>query len=210
MAGQNKAQILAALTKELGDVIMKLFSRIKAFFRYKGRDAEVEVSSAEIRQGKVYLHPVDDKGHVVCIKTSAVDILINANEDISESDVEILDAKKHAAQRQQERLARENTAKSSHQGSNRNKNALDYERPQMKKVSFTLYPDEYETLMDSINTHGYRKTEFLLACVSAAKKNSMEATYKKYINDHKARRTAEREAMRQAKKQANIQAAILQ
>ena len=40
---------------------MKLFSRIKAFFRYKGKDAEVEVSSAEIRQGKVYLHPVDAK-----------------------------------------------------------------------------------------------------------------------------------------------------
>jgi len=189
---------------------MKLFSRIKAFFRYKGKDAEVEVSSAEIRQGKVYLHPVDDKEHVVCIKTAAVDILINANEDIRERDVEILDAKKHDVQRQQERLAHENAAKSSRQGSSRNKSTLDYERPQMKKVSFTLYPDEYETLMDSINTNGYRKTEFLLACVSAAKKNSMEATYKKYINDHKARRTAEREAMRQAKEQAKAQVAVLQ
>ena len=60
MTGQNKVQIHAVLTTQ-GDVIMKLFSRIKAFFRYKGKDAEVEVSSAEIRQGKVYLHPVDAK-----------------------------------------------------------------------------------------------------------------------------------------------------
>lgn len=64
--------------------------------------------------------------------------------------------------------------------------------------------------MDSINANGYRKTEFLLACVSAVKKNSMEATYKKYINDHKARRDAERVAILQAKERASVKATVLQ
>lgn len=136
-----------------------------------------------------------------------MDILIDSSEDISESDIEIIDAKKHAAQRQQERLARENAAQASRR---HNKITLDYARPQMKKVSFTLYPDEYESLMDNIKANGYRKTEFLLACVSSAKKNSMEATYKKYITDHKARRDAERVAIQQAKERAKAQVTVLQ
>ena len=185
---------------------MKFFTKIKAFFRYKDNDAEIEVSSAEIRRGKVFLHPVDDKDHVICIKTSAVDILINANEDISEDGVEIIDAKKHAAREAQERPAPEKKPILPRTGSGRAGNSYGYDRPQMRKVSFSLYPDEYETLMDTINANGYRKTEFLLACVSAAKKNSMDANYQKYLNDHKARRAADREAMRLAKELANANA----
>ena len=64
----------------------------------------------------------------------------------------------------------------------------------MRKVSFTLYPDEYEMLMSSIKEKGYKKTEFLLACVTSAKKNSMESTYRKLENSRYERRLAEREA----------------
>ena len=71
----------------------------------------------------------------------------------------------------------------------------------MKTVSFSLYPEEYEMLMDNIRESGFKKTEFLLGCVFAAKKNSMEATCQKYTIEHKARREADRQAARLAQEQ---------
>jgi len=56
---------------------MKLLSKIKAFFRFRDQEAEMEVSAAEIRHGKVFLHPVEDAEHVYCIKTDAVNIIIS-------------------------------------------------------------------------------------------------------------------------------------
>lgn len=71
----------------------------------------------------------------------------------------------------------------------------------MKVIRFSLYPDEYDMLMSKILENGYRKTEYLLACVSAAKKNSMEANYKKFTENRKDRRAADREAARRAHEQ---------
>ena len=54
-------------------------------------------------------------------------------------------------------------------------------------------------LVSSMQKDGYKKkTEFLLACVSSAQKNSMQANYQKYAAEHKARRIADRQAARQA------------
>ena len=70
---------------------MKLLSKIKAFFRFRGQDAELDVSAVETKNGRVYLHPEEDKSKVYCIRSSAVEIYISPRESISEDDVEILD-----------------------------------------------------------------------------------------------------------------------
>lgn len=103
---------------------MRLFNRIKAFFKYNGEDAEVDASAVVIRNG--------------------------------------------------------------------------YQKPHMKKVTFTLYQDEYELLMNNIKDNGYKKTEFLLACVTSAKKKSMESTYRKWENSRHERQLAYRKAQKQA------------
>ena len=73
---------------------MKIFSKIKAFFRFRNLDAEMDVSAAEVKNGNVFLHPLDDNQHVYCIKSDAVDIIISPRENIREEDVEIIDLKK--------------------------------------------------------------------------------------------------------------------
>jgi len=77
--------------------------------------------------------------------------------------------------------------------------------PIMKRVSFSLYEDEYEMLMSHLKNNRYRKTEFLLACVSATKKNSLDATYRRYTIEHKERRKADREAAILAQQQARLE-----
>lgn len=74
-----------------------------------------------------------------------------------------------------------------------------YERPQMRTVSMKLYQDEYDFLMATIEANGYKKTEFLLACVTAAKKKSMETNYQKYYAERLRRRREQREAAAKAR-----------
>lgn len=70
---------------------MKVLQKIRAFFRYRNQAAELEVSSAEIKQDRVFLHPVNDPEHVYCIKSQNVGIYINQEKDLREEDIEILD-----------------------------------------------------------------------------------------------------------------------
>lgn len=192
---------------------MKILSKIKAFFKYRNQDAELTVSAAEVRNGRVFLHPEDDPTRIFCIKSSAVDILISPQENIREEDLEIIEVK------QPERVVQEVTPGAApfppnnepekqpkpetHKlipatGQNFRRRPLSFYMPKMKTVSFKLYPEEYDMLMSSMRENGYKKTEFLLACVSSAKKNSMEATYHKYAAAHKERRLTDRQAAKRA------------
>ena len=70
--------------------------------------------------------------------------------------------------------------------------------PKMHTVSMRLYPEEYEFLMAAIEEKGYKKTEYLLACVAAAKKKSMESNYQKYYAERLRRQKERREAAKRA------------
>ena len=193
---------------------MRILNRIKALFKFRGDPAELKVSKAEIKKGKVFLHPVDDPMRVVCIKSSAVDIVINPHADIQESDVQIIDLagqKKEAIVEEKKQFEKNKKQKKMEvddvptvSNDTLERKPLSYFMPKKKIVSISLYDDEYEMLMDNINANGYQKTEYLLACVSAAKKNSLDATYRRYTEEHKERRTADRHAANLAREQDNL------
>lgn len=187
---------------------MKLLSKIKAFFQYRGQQAELDASAAEIKNGRVYLHPKDNPSKVYCIRSNTVDILISPRENICEEDLEILEIKKpesaaSSGETQIDPTPAPSTAEAE-QSSTQSKASI---RPRplnafyqpMKRITFTMYPEEYDMFMSSMQKDGFKKkTEFFLACVSSAKKNSMQANYQKYAAEHKARRIADRQAARQA------------
>lgn len=178
----------------------------------------MEVSAAEIKQRKVFLHPMDNEDLVYCMKADMVDIVINPQKDIRDEDVQILKVKKLGEKEPKdktamapekapkdknapakERIPKENAGQRSAQ--TYSPRPISYYMPKMKTVSFTLYEDEYDSLMNGIKADGYRKTEFLLACVNTAKKNSLEATYRKYTAVHKDRRVSDRLVAKAAQEQ---------
>jgi hypothetical protein len=65
----------------------------------------------------------------------------------------------------------------------------------------SVYPEEYEMLMSSIKEYGYKRADFVLACVNTASKGSMEKAHKKIVKTHKAM-VLEKQAL--AKKQAEV------
>lgn len=187
---------------------MKILSKIKAFFRFQNQDAELEVSAAEIKNGKVFLHPKEDKSRIYCVKSDNVDIFISPRTNICEDDVEIIEFQNRNITKQAQDPAPKKSENRDDSGERERKwikNQLASHTPVMKTVQLRLYPDEYEMLMTQIQENGYKKTEFLLACVSAAKKHSMEANYKKYDILHQQRRAESRRAAKAAREQARSQ-----
>ena len=73
---------------------MKLFETIRAIFNFRGKRAELELKSAEIRGDKVYMHPADDPDHTFCVSGKAIDILIDPSVALTEDDFLVIDNQK--------------------------------------------------------------------------------------------------------------------
>lgn len=71
---------------------MNVLKRIIAFFTYNGEETEMEVTSAEVKENGVFLHPTDDPTHTLFINSNSVDIFIN-NENITDKDIVLIDNK---------------------------------------------------------------------------------------------------------------------
>lgn len=176
---------------------MNILKRIRAFFTFKGEPIEMELSKAEIKNGKVFLHPSDEPTRTYCIKTNTVDILINANDQVADPDVLIKDIRNSKNPNVTEKAAKDGGKSSSKSGKDSAITSMvqvnnELDKYKKKRVSFMLYPEEYNMLMENIQSSGYKKTEYFLACVTSAKKQSMDAAYKKYLHTHSLMRKEER------------------
>ena len=74
-------------------------------------------------------------------------------------------------------------------------------KPKKKSFTVMLYPDEHERLMRLIKENGYKKVEYILACIDSAKKTSMEANYKRLTEEHERRRKADAEEAKKAREE---------
>lgn len=189
---------------------MKLINKIKAFFTFKGEKQEMELSAAEVKSKGVFLHPVDDPAHTFFVKSSSVDIIINQNDEVLEDNITIFD-RKNINGLQMEQEIREGFLKELKEESPAEARIVPvtttYIMPKKRRFSVLLYQDEYDELMSNISSHGYKRTEFFLACVNSVKKQSFETNYKKYTSEHQKRYKAERADAEKQKREAtnNIQ-----
>ena len=196
---------------------MEILKKIRAFFHLQGRQVEMTLEAAEIRGNKVFLHPADDPEHTVCVKACAVDLYINPLAETPDEDVSMIDHKKRRTDRQDVPLTdgmKSKAQKGPSKAEPTEKSSqntyepvdVDYKQfmPKMRTVSMRLYQEEYEMLMENIQVNGYKKTEYLLACVAAAKKKSMQTEYQKYYTEHQQRRKEAREAAKARAEQYNL------
>ena len=71
---------------------MNLLNKIIAFFTLKGEKQEIEVDRAEVKTSGVYLHPANDSEHILFIKSSSVNLMINPDGEVKEEEIVILDS----------------------------------------------------------------------------------------------------------------------
>ena len=181
---------------------MKFMNRLKAFFRKNNEPIELDLRAAEIKEGKAFLHTKGEDAVTYLVRASDIEIRLNKDASLSELDILTISKKSSEDKKMQETKQGDKVNK---QQSTSPKSAFNngviYADDRFKKRSFSvsLYQDEYDMLMESIKTYGYKRADFVLACVNTASKGSMEKAHKKIVKNHKAI-LLEKQAL--AKKQA--------
>lgn len=170
---------------------MKFMNKIKAFFRKNDEPVELDLVAAEIREGKAFLHTKGEKPMTYLVRAN--DVEIRLNKDVSLRDVDILtvkktpkegkdrtgktDEKSKGLQPQTQVPAAENS------GGQAEVYALD--RFKKRKFVISIYPEEYEAINTTIKEYGYKRADFVLACVNTATKGTMEKAHKKIVKTHR-------------------------
>lgn len=175
---------------------MNFLSKIKAFFIIKGKQEQMELVSAEISQKGAMLHPLDDPQHSFFVPSNNIDIFISPDIEVNADDIVVVDNDESDNNEDLQEISMQETPEQEtlpphlriHQIKPR---ALSTFMPSKKRFSVMLYPDEYEMLMKNISDTGYKKVEYFLACMTSAKKQSMDYVYKRYTAEHAKRRKAD-------------------
>lgn len=182
---------------------MKILSKIRALFNFKGEVQEMSVSAAEIKKDKIFLHPTDDPEHVFCIKAKSVDILIDPQEELGEDDITVIDTQKGKDEDEELKAPPRHSGGSRTGGKDVYPNVPSYYIPQKRKMTLLFYPDEYDMIMEHIQSYGYKKTEYFLACAKAARPTSLASAYKYYSNLHKQKKAEDLRKAREAQQSTN-------
>ena len=157
---------------------MKLISKIKAFFRRNEETVELDLAAAEIREGKAFLHTKGDNPMTYFVRAN--DIEIRLNKDAVINDVDILTVKKPSKDDEQREKQKEKEIQKANKkkvssitpkeesSTAQSAEFLDLERFKKRKFVISVYPEEYDLLMSSIKEYGYKRADFVLACVNTA------------------------------------------
>ena len=167
---------------------MNILNKIRAFFTRENEQISLELSAAEIKNGKAYLHPKSATGITYIIRSEDVEIRLNDGKSLNGADVIVVDKSKKRSSDISHKPSKTAPVYDGNSGTL----LPDYGRFKKKTFSVSLYQDEYETLLNTIKEYGYRWADFILASAKTATKGTMEREHKKLIKVHKEIRKEER------------------
>ena len=176
---------------------MKLRKVLKAFFCHKEKPVELDLSAAEIREGRAYLHPKNEAGVTYLVRSDNIEISLSKGFSLSPDHIIKMDPKeKKAPEREPKEKSHQKIKPVSRtvSGDRPGSNAADDEFDKYRKRKFvvSLYPDEYDSLMASMKEYGYKRADFVLACVNTATKGTMEREHRKIVKVHNELRKEEK------------------
>lgn len=177
---------------------MKIRNILKAFFFHKEEPVELDLSAAEIREGKAYLHPKNELGVTYLVRSNDIEISLSKGSSISPENIIKIEPKS-----KQKKPEDADKKKSIQKDSKTSKPAGDgtssapvadneFDKYKKRKFVVSLYPDEYDSVMASMKEYGYRRADFLLACVNTATKGTMEREHKRIVKIHTVLRKEEK------------------
>ena len=176
---------------------MKIKNILKAFFFHKEEPVELDLSAAEIREGKAFLHPKNEKGVTYLVRSDNIEISLSKGFSLSPENIIKIepkdqkkrpegDAKKNTPQKKDPTKATGDKTSASPVADN------EFDKYKKRKFVVSLYPDEYDSVMASMKEYGYKRADFVLACVNSATKGTMEREHKKIVKAHTILRKEEK------------------
>lgn len=172
---------------------MKLLKKIKAFFIHEDEPVELDLSAAEIKEGKAYLHPKGEDKVTYLVKSDDIGIHLNNGRSLSPKDIIKIAPKppkesmgptvKSDKEKTPSNSPRKPTTPVVVQKTTPN----EFDRFKKRTFTVSLYPEDYDTLMSSMKGYGYKRADFVMACVNSASKTTMERAHKKIQKANKLR-----------------------
>ena len=166
---------------------MKIINKIKAFFFHQEEPVELDLIAAEIKEGKAFLHPRGEENVTYLIRSDDIAITLSKGRSLNPKDI----LKTKPKSKEPEKDAKQPSTKdpksdrTSIPPLETTQAATDeFDRFKKKKFVVSLYPDEYDSIMSSMKEYGYKRADFVLACVNSAAKGTMEKAHKKIIKSH--------------------------
>ena len=189
----NKAQIY--LCKKKGVNTMKIINKIKAFFTHHDEPVELDLVAAEIRAGKAFLHPRGEENVTYLVRSDDIEITLSKGRSLNPTDIFKTGPKEKNISKDLKQLDNKDAKQPPAQTPKDSKPtkppmettqtaADEFDRFKKRKFVVSLYPDEYDTIMSSMKEYGYKRADFVLACVNSAAKGTMEKAHKKIVKSH--------------------------
>lgn len=172
---------------------MKIPKILKAIFSHKEEPVELNLSAAEIREGKAFLHPKDEKGITYLVKSDNIEISLSKGLSLNSKDVIRIEEKKKPATEKIDYVlnpasvhSKKDKAPSDFPNTPMSEAPDPFEKYKKRTFSISLYPEEYDTITARMKDYGYSRADFVLACVNTATKGTMEREHKKIVKNHTA------------------------
>lgn len=182
---------------------MKIINKIKAFFIHRNEPVELDLIAAEIKEGKAFLHPRGEEGVTYLIRSDDIEITLNKGRSLTPKDIlktgpkEKISPKAQQAEKEKAKQPPEQTTtpnksiKPALETTQTTENEFD--RFKKRKFVVSLYPEEYDRIITSMKEYGYKRADFVMACVNTASKGSMEKAHKKIVKEHGERLKEQKE-----------------
>ena len=176
---------------------MKIIKKLKALFFKDDRPISLDLAAAEVKEGKAYLHPKEDRTITYLVKSDDIEIRLSKGKSLTGKDIMVIGKRKKAEKepsKPEEKKSTQDTPKSKPKDPNDPGNMVyDLSRFKKKIFSVSLYPEEYDRLMDTIQKSGYKRSEFILASSVSATEKRMASAQKKVVIARKELRKEEKE-----------------
>lgn len=183
---------------------MKIFRKLKALFFRDDRPISLDLAAAEIKEGRAYLHPKEDRTITYLIKSDDIEVRLSKGKSLTDKDIMVIGKRKKSEKGPQ--LPKDkNTEHDTQRSKPKDPNNLgiiydDMSRFKKKTFSVSLYPEEYDRLMDTIQKSGYKRSEFILASSVSVTEKRMASAQKKVMIARKELRKEEKELKAKQKK----------
>ena len=179
---------------------MKIIKKLKALFFKDDHPVSLELAAAEIKEGRAYLHPKEDRTITYLVKSDDIEVRLSKGKSLTDKDIMVIGKRKKNekdSEKVKENTPKQETDKKStpkaKDPSDPGNVVYDLSRFKKKTFSVSLYPEEYDRLMDTIQKSGYKRSEFILASSVSATEKRMASAQKKVVIARKELRKEEKE-----------------
>lgn len=176
---------------------MKIINKLKAFFMHQDETVELDLIAAEIKDGRAFLHPRGEENITYLVRSDDIEITLSKGRSLSPKDIFKTGPKPKGLEKDAKKEDKKVPKQPAEKGPKSDRtntppmetaqtSADEFDRFKKKKFVVSLYPDEYDAIMSSMKEYGYKRADFVLACVNSATKGTMEKAHKKIVKSHNA------------------------